>query len=102
MGFQQWILIANYTKREIEHYSKAYHYRVLAEINGKLFFIEAAEAMNYDAFVDKLMQHKVKNAIYLDSGAGWETYSLRLNGKLSVVRNTWYPFPFRTNYVVFY
>lgn len=102
MGFQQWIIIANHTKRNIKHFSRPYHYRVLAEINGKLFFIEAAEAMNYDVFLEKLMQHKVKNAIYLDCGAGWETYSLRLNGEHHSLRNTWYPFPFRTNLVVFY
>ena len=102
MGFQQWIIIANHKKRYIKHPGKPNHYRVLAEIKGKLFFIEAAKAMNYDVFLEKLMQHKVKNAIYLDCGPGWETYSLRLNGKQHSLRNTWYPFPFRTNYVIFY
>ena len=102
MGFQQWIVILNYSKRNLRLFSKPYHYRVLAEIKGNLFFIEAAEAMNYDVFVDRLMQHRVKNAIYLDCGAGWETYSLRLNDKEKTLRNTWYPFPFRTNYIVFY
>ena len=102
MGFQQWVLISDYSKRYIKHFSRPYHYRVLAEINSKLFFIEASIPMNYDLFVEKLMQHKVRNAIYLDTGEGWETYSLRMNGKQNVMRNTWYPFPFRTNHVVFY
>ena len=102
MGFQQWIVILNYSKRNLRLFSKSYHYRVLAEIKGNLFFIEVAEAMNYDVFVDRLMQHRVKNAIYLDCGAGWETYNLRLNDKEKTLRNTWYPFPFRTNHVVFY
>lgn len=101
MGFQQFRVIGNYCKRYQSPYSKPYHYRVLAEIKSELYFIEAAEPMNYDAFVERLLRLKVKNALYLDTGEGWETYCLNLNGRSAVLRKTWYPFPFRTNFIVF-
>ena len=101
MGFQNFRVIGNYRKRYESPYSKPYHYRVLAEIQGKLYFIEAAAPMNYDVFVDRLIQMNVKNALYLDTGEGWETYSLKINGRSEVLRKTWYPFPFRTNFIVF-
>ena len=99
MGFLQWMVIYNYKPCKIKTVKSKNHFRVLAELNGKLHFIEASEKMRMTEFVDELVKMKVKYAIYLDTGKGWETFYYRENGKKIIKHNT--VFPFRTNYLYF-
>lgn len=101
MGFLQWMVIYNYKPCKVKTFKSKNHFRVLAELNGKLHFIEAGEKMHMDEFTKELVKMKVKHAIYLDTGEGWETFYYRKNGKKILKHDTFYPFPFRTNYLYF-
>lgn len=46
-------------------------YRALCELDGKLCIVEAKQALAYSEFVEKLANLKVKYALYLDMGSGW-------------------------------
>ena len=77
------------------------HFRVLAEIKNKLYFIEADKKLTYDAFTKELKKLKVKNAIYLDTGYGWETYFYKNSKNKKVYKHaTLHSFPFRSNFLL--
>ena len=101
MGFLQWMVIYNYKPCKVKTVKSKNHFRVLAELNGKLHFIEANQKMRMTEFVNELVKMKVKYAIYLDTGKGWETFYYRKNGKKIIKHNTILPFPYRTNYLYF-
>ncbi len=46
-------------------------YRALCELDGKLCIVESKQALAYSEFVAKLASLKVKYALYLDMGPGW-------------------------------
>ena len=101
MGFSQWIVVYNYKARTVKTFKSPQHFRVLAEINNKLYFIEANPKLTYTDFTKELVKLKVKNAIYLDTGYGWQTFYYR-NSKNKIVfkYKTKHPFPFRSNFLL--
>lgn len=101
MGFLQWMVVYNYKIRKVEVYKAPHHFRVLAEIKNKLYFIEADKKLTFDDFTKELKKLKVKNAIYLDTGYGWETYFYKNSKNKKVYRHaTNHPFPFRSNFLL--
>lgn len=101
MGFLQWMVIYNYLPHKIKTTKDKRHFRVLAELNGKLHFIEANQKMCMKDFTNELVKMKVKHAIYLDTGRGWETFYYKKNGKKILKHDTFFSFPYRTNYLYF-
>lgn len=101
MAFMQWMVIRNYQPRKVKTWAAPHHFRVLAELKGKLCFIEADEPLTMENFTAELVKLKVKNAIYLDTGDGWQTFYYKQDGKVHYKYKTWYPFPFRTNVLYF-
>lgn len=102
MGFLQWMVVYNYKPRKVKTFRSPQHFRVLAEINNELYFIEADPKLTIGDFTNELVKLKVKNAIYLDTGYGWETYYIKNSKNKRVYKhNTKHPFPFRTNFLVF-
>lgn len=101
MGFLQWMVVYNYKPKKVKTFKSPHHFRVLAEKNNKLYFIEADTPITYSEFVNELIKLNVKNAIYLDTGEGWQTFYYTLNGIKHIKYKTLYPFPFRTNVLYF-
>lgn len=101
MGFMQWMVIYNYNPRKVKTFSAPHHFRVLAELKGKLCFIEADDPLTMTDFTNELVKLKVKYAIYLDTGEGWQNFYYKQDGKVNYKYRTWYPFPFRTNVLYF-
>ena len=100
MGFLQWMVVYNYKPRKVKTFKSPQHFRVLAEIDNKLYFIEADPKLTYDKFTKELVKLKVKNAIYLDTGYGWETYYYTNSKKKKVYKHKATVFPFRSNFLV--
>lgn len=75
-------------------------FRVLAELNGDLCFIDAKRIMSFDEFMGELQRLGVSNAVYLDMGAGWN-YSWYRDAKGDVVTFFGLPLPFSHNWIVF-
>ena len=73
MGFCQLLIIKDGASRTISTKMKKNRniYRALCEKDGRLCIIEGREIMTYEDFVKSLSAFKVKNALYLDMGAGW-------------------------------
>lgn len=72
MGFGQNMII--YNRRVMPRFRKDKPlniYRALCELDGKLCIVEAKQALAYSEFVEKLANLKVKYALYLDMGSGW-------------------------------
>lgn len=80
---------------------KTTHYRVLAELNGRLCIIDSKDAIPYARFLELLEEIKPTYAIYLDMGHGWN-YSWWRDDK--GVAHEIHPTPgeFTTNWVTFY
>ncbi len=72
-GFGQVMLIYNYKRqpKNAQKQTSRNHYRVLAEYNDRLCIIDSRNVMNYNDFVNALLNIKVKHALYLDMGSGW-------------------------------
>lgn len=75
-------------------------FRVLAELNGGLCFIDAKRIVPFDEFTAELERLGVTNAMYLDMGAGWN-YSWYRDSTGSVVTFFGLPLPFSHNWIVF-
>ena len=72
MGFGQNMII--YNGRVMPRFRKdkpSNIYRALCELDGRLCIVEAKQALAYSEFVEKLANLKVKYALYLDMGLGW-------------------------------
>ncbi len=108
MGFCQLMVIKDGTARPISSKMrlKKTIYRALCEKDGRLCIIEAKKAMTYESFVKSMVDIKVKNALYLDMGSGWNYAWYRdKNGKVKEL----FPasklspaYKYRTNWVTFY
>ena len=81
-------------------------YRALCEKNGKLCIIESKKVVTYEDFVKYLVEFKVKHALYLDMGSGWNYAWYRdKEGKMKErfpesKRSPSYKY--RTNWIAFY
>ena len=108
MGFCQLLIIYNAQTRPIgsKMRNKRTIYRALCERNGKLCVIESKKVMAYEDFVKYLVEFKVKHALYLDMGGGWNYAWYRDKSGKMIER---FPeskrspnYRYRTNWITFY
>ena len=108
MGFCQLLIIKDGVARPIgaKMKNKRTIYRALCEKNGKLCVVESKKVMTYEFFVNCLKAFKVKHALYLDMGSGWNYAWYRDKDGKIVER---FPeskktpsYKFRTNWITFY
>lgn len=81
-------------------------YRALCEKNGKLCIVESKKVMTYEFFVNCLNVLKVKHALYLDMGSGWN-YAWYRDKEGKIIEQ--FPeskkspnYKYRTNWITFY
>lgn len=96
MGFQQFMIFYNGAKYKFRAPKSKEYWRTLCEIKGKLCIVESDEKETFDDYLKKLRKLHPTQAMYLDTGYGWNHYYY--NGKH--VHNVTY-FPFTTNYITF-
>ena len=108
MGFCQLLIIKDGVARPIGAKMKNNRtiYRALCEKNGKLCIVEGKKVMTYESFVNCLKAYKVKHALYLDMGSGWN-YAWYRDKEGKVVER--FPeskkspnYKYRTNWITFY
>ena len=75
-------------------------YRVLAELNGSLCFIDSVNMTHFEDFVKELLRLGVSNALYMDMGAGWN-YSWLRDASEGVITLFGLPVPWSHNWVIF-
>ena len=103
MGFQQLLIIYDYkrTHKTITRSSKKLHYRALCEYNHKLSIIEAEKPMTFADYASRLLQLKVRYAMYLDTDYGWQDAWYRdAKGNKKWLHKSLI-FPFRSNFITF-
>ena len=108
MGFCQLLMVKDGTARPISTKMRLRRniYRALCEKDGKLCIAEAKKMMTYESFVKSLTAYKVKHALYLDMGAGWNYAWYRDkqgNVKERFPESKYAPsYRYRTNWITFY
>lgn len=108
MGFCQLLIIYNAQTRPIGSKMRRNRtvYRALCEKNGKLCIVESKKAVTYEDFVKYLVAFKVKHALYLDMGSGWNYAWYRdKGGKVKEIfpESKLAPsYKYRTNWITFY
>ena len=108
MGFCQLLIVYNAEARPIGSRMRKNRtvYRALCEKNGKLCIVESKKVVTYEDFVRYLVKFKVKHALYLDMGGGWNYAWYRdQDGKVverfpESKRSPFYKY--RTNWITFY
>lgn len=108
MGFCQLLIIKDGNARPIgtKMGKNRNVYRALCEKDGQLCVIESKKVMPYEQFVNSLKAYKVRYALYLDMGRGWNYAWYRdADGKIKEL----FPeskqassYKFRTNWITFY
>ena len=108
MGFCQLLIIYKTEARPIGSKMRKNRtvYRALCEKNGKLCIVESKRVVTYEDFVKYLVEFKVKHALYLDMGDGWNYAWYR--DKEEKVKER-FPeskkssnYKYRTNWITFY
>lgn len=83
-------------KAEIKHI-----YRVIADMDGELVIVESREAMPYGDFTERLHELPIRNALYMDMGAGWNHSFYRdENDSLHIIHP--HTHDYCTNWITFY
>ena len=108
MGFCQLLIIYNGEARPIgsKMGNRKTVYRALCEKDGKLCVVESKKVVTYESFVTFLKAFKVKHALYLDMGSGWNSAWYRVkDGKVKELfpesKSSPY-YKYRTNWITFY
>ena len=108
MGFCQLLIIHNAQARPIGSKMRKNRtvYRALCEKNGKLCIVESKKVMTYEDFVKYLAEFKVKHALYLDMGGGWNYAWYRDKAgqakEIFPESKSAPSYKFRTNWITFY
>ena len=108
MGFCQMLIIKDGIPRPIGSKMRKNRtvYRALCEKDGRLCIVEGKMVMTYEDFVKHLKEFKVKHALYLDMGSGWNYAWYRdSNGRVKEC----FPesksspnYKYRTNWITFF
>ena len=99
-GFMQFGLIHDgKTVMQLDR-PRARCYRTLAELNGALCVIDSVRMLHFDEFLAELHRLGVKNALYMDMGAGWN-YSWLRDAEGKVLTLFGLPVPWSHNWIVF-
>ncbi len=103
MAFGQSMIIYNYIVQDkfpMKNVNNRNEYRVLAEYNNQLCIIDGKGVMPFKDFVQALDNIKVKYALYLDMGSGWNFSWFRDNtGKVHCIHKE--KTKYATNWIVF-
>ncbi len=102
MGFGQEMII--HEGEEVKHYRKNLdrnEFRALCSYNGKLCVIDSNGAVFFGTFVKNLLELGVKEALYMDMGAGWNYSWYRDNNNRPVHIHDKMT-KHSTNWIVFY
>jgi len=108
MGFCQLLIIHNAEARPIGSKMRKNRtvYRALCEKNGKLCIVESKKVVTYEDFVKYLVAFKVKHALYLDMGGGWNYAWYRDKAgqakEIFPESKSAPSYKFRTNWITFY
>lgn len=107
MGFSQAIIYWNGEQQKTTRgtlkaaLEKTTHYRVLAELEGRLCIIDSKLAVPYADFLEMLEQIRPTYAIYCDMGHGWNYSWYRdSEGRVHEIHPT--PGRYTTNWITFY
>ena len=102
MGFCQMLIIKDGIPRPIGSKMRKNKtiYRALCEKDGRLCIIEGRKVMTYEDFVKHLKEFKVKHALYLDMGSGWNHAWYRDKGKVVILHPKTHNYC--TNWITFY
>ena len=102
MGFCQLLIIHNGEARPIGSKMRKNRtiYRAMCEKDGKLCIIESKKVIAYEDFVKYLKDFKVKHALYLDMGSGWNHAWYRDKGRVAVLHPKTHNYC--TNWITFY
>ena len=99
-GFMQFGLIRDGENVMNVNRPRARCYRTLAELNGSLCIIDSVNMLHFEDFMAELHRLGVKNALYMDMGAGWN-YSWYRDAKEKVITLFGLPVPWSHNWIVF-
>lgn len=98
-GFQQGTAL--YDNRTCPFDGEEFRYcRVLTEINGRICIVDSVLPMYMNDFTKKLQELGLKDALILDSGAGWN-HSWYRNNQGEIINLFGFPSPFSNNWIVF-
>lgn len=102
MGFCQEMMIHKGCKVEtIRKDNNKNEFRALCELNGKLCVIDSKGVSAFGDFIQNLLKAGVKEAIYLDMGAGWNYSWWRdKDGNANEIHTT--RIIYTTNWITFY
>ncbi len=98
-GFRQYSVVSNHQAIFIggDEYRI---YRALTEINGRVCIVECSKMMYLRDFISSVQKLGVKDALYMEMGAGWN-YSWYRDESGKSVNLFGISFPFSHNWVVF-
>ena len=99
-GFMQFGLIRDGENVMNVNRPRARCYRTLAELNGSLCIIDSVNMLHFEDFMAELHRLGVKNALYMDMGAGWN-YSWYRDAQEKVITLFGLPVPWSHNWIVF-
>ena len=108
MGFCQMLIIKDGIPRPIGSKMRKNRtvYRALCEKDDKLCIVEGRKVMTYEDFVKHLKEFKVKHALYLDMGSGWNYAWYRDKAEKVIeifpTSKSAPSYRYRTNWITFY
>lgn len=76
-------------------------FRALAMVGGRLAVIDSQGEVKFGDFLKKMVQIGVREALYMDMGAGWNySWYRQPDGKVKEIHS--FPTPYATNWLTFY
>ena len=108
MGFRQEAIIhkSEYVpnvRTTNPRFNRVEHFRVLAQLDGKLCVIDNIEQMRFSDFLDRLLDIGVEEALYLDMGAGWNhSWYRQSDGSVCEIHPRAAKSRYCTNWLTFY
>ena len=86
---------------QIQKAETAHIYRVIADMDGELVIVESRESIPYGVFTEYLHGLPIRNALYMDMGAGWNHSFYRdENDSLHIIHP--HTHDYCTNWITFY
>ena len=105
MGFLQEFVLhegARVPNTRAAVHDEMHFYRVLADLDGRLCVIDGTALMKFSDFIGKLAELGIREALYLDMGAGWNYSWYRdPSGRVHII-HPWIPKSrYCTNWITF-
>lgn len=103
MAFTQYWVIRNgeIHMPQIQKADKEHIYRVIADLDGELVIVESRQPVPYGFFTECLHGLPIRNALYMDMGAGWNHSFYRdADDSLHIIHP--HTHDYCTNWITFY